>query len=55
MTTGAQLLSQPEDRANAIYTEALFRMFGLVALGVMVYCRLYLGWGRPRGREDYFR
>ena len=36
MTTGAQLLSQPEDRANAIYTEALFRMFGLVALGVMV-------------------
>ena len=36
MTTGAQLLSQPEDRANVIYTEALFRMFGLVALGVMV-------------------
>ena len=30
-TDGAILASQPA-RANAIYTEALFRMFGLVAL-----------------------
>ena len=30
------VLSGVRDRANAIYTEALFRMFGLVALGILV-------------------
>ena len=55
MTTGAQLLSQPEDRANAIYTEALFRMFGLVALGVMVTAvSIWVGDALVVGR-DYFR
>ena len=36
MTTEAAILSHRGDRADAIYTEALFRMFGLVALGVLV-------------------
>ena len=36
MTTDAQILSRHRSRADAIYTEALFRMFGLVAVGVLV-------------------
>ena len=32
MTTDAAILSRQSERANAIYTEALFRMFGLVNL-----------------------
>ena len=36
MTTDAQILSRQKSRADAIYTEALFRMFGLVAVGVLV-------------------
>ena len=36
MTTDSLILTGHPDRANAIYTEALFRMFGLVALGVLV-------------------
>ena len=36
MTTYRAVLASQPDRADAIYTEALFRMFGLVALGVVV-------------------
>ena len=36
MTTDVQILSQQRSRADAIYTEALLRMYGLVALGVLV-------------------
>ncbi|MYC08216.1 MAG: Bax inhibitor-1/YccA family protein [Chloroflexi bacterium] len=36
MTTYRKALVEQPDRADTIYTEALFRMFGLVALGVVV-------------------